>query len=373
MLNNKNLFDAVLETIPENSRQFIGLISDRQPLIDITPGNAWSNIEEPKIYACDLHGITVEPGLTTDLEICGRDGKAFKISRAGLNNLGKQIGFRSSFIEKLSRPTQSIVINEIIKSSRNQEFSFLVDGRNEIYNLTQGWRDYCLHKEICEVGYQSVHELISTIVDGPINCSVTNYNGMLDFKIITPLQEEITANKGDALSAGLNIKHNHSKNITVGLYVDRLVCENGMVVGKNEFSWASKSNSTVKDQLLFVVEAARDSLKMFDKTINSSRQMAEAFVHGDIHNTIMQRLKQMRIPKNHIDGIMESFAYDPGNSEWHILNAITHYATHSLTDDPDFAYRLMNCAGNWAHDFDIVTARMPRPIANSVGAEIIED
>ncbi len=68
-------------------------------------------------------------------------------------------------------------------------------------------------------------------------------------------------------------------------------------------------------------------------------------------------------------------AYDeePGNTEWHLVNALTRVATHSADVSPNRQRLLQNIAGEFTRDFSLVDARLPNSVALRVGARILRN
>lgn len=80
----------------------------------------------------------------------------------------------------------------------------------------------------------------------------------------------------------------------------------------------------------------------------------------------------MRVPRRFDERLVTAFRQEPGRSEWHMLNAFTWLATHGGLPEANSA-AIQRAAGSWTEGFDVVTARLPRPMAMQVGAHILEE
>ena len=68
---------------------------------------------------------------------------------------------------------------------------------------------------------------------------------------------------------------------------------------------------------------------------------------------------------------IDAFEAEPGDTHYSIQNAFTRLASHGNL--PERArYAVMESSGDWMANFQLVTATLPRPIAQLVGAQIID-
>lgn len=77
----------------------------------------------------------------------------------------------------------------------------------------------------------------------------------------------------------------------------------------------------------------------------------------------------MGLPQRYWPALLAAFDEEPGDTEWDMLNAFTRLGTHNNLGST--SRNVQRAAGDWVGNFEMVTARLPRPMAQAVGAEIL--
>jgi hypothetical protein len=145
-----------------------------------------------------------------------------------------------------------------------------------------------------------------------------------------------------------------------------------MTASKQEFSWKSRSVGDAESQLNWMMIAMVDAIEAFDRLVGQSHKMLETRIEGDAEQALRERARAMRVPARYDDRLIDSFRQEPGATEWHLLNAFTRMATHANLP-LDAARLIMDASGQWIDGFDLVSARLPRPVAMRIGARITSD
>jgi hypothetical protein len=176
------------------------------------------------------------------------------------------------------------------------------------------------------------------------------------------------------LSLGMLVEHAYGVFLGASLYVERLSCLNGMTTTKQAFQWKMSAGAGAqRSQLDWVLVGVANALAAFDDVVEKARMMAAVSVGGDAERMLLERARAMRLPRGYDDALLAAWRVEPDQTEWGMLNAFTRFATHSDTLNDRQRASLQHTAGEWAERFDMVSARLPRPIAEAVGASIYED
>jgi len=370
----ERFIDGLLQE--QSNRETFTMDSGRGTIIDITEGKPWSSSLVPVSIACSTSDTRFAPsadGKNIVVDVPNTDKKPI-LTEDAMKNLSNIIGVPNSVFGKISNGLGSQVLNEI-SASINKEIQFT--GRPEtddtppqIYGVSPGWRETCSHSEIAEIAWRQVSKLDkSTVVDYYVE------NGsMMTMRLGTSIQQTVTDKVGDVLGFGINIEHVYGRHIDVSMFLKRLVCLNGMIREVSDYKWNNKGSGDVADQLDYVIASINDSFGLFEAVSRKAIEMAATNVNGEPREALIQRVRAMGIPNRYIPDIMNAFEAEPGNTEWHMLNAVTRFATHTLPDiDPHLQRKVWAASGSWTSQFDMVTARLPRPIAERIGAAMIEE
>jgi heme-degrading monooxygenase HmoA len=195
-------------------------------------------------------------------------------------------------------------------------------------------------------------------------------------RLRTSFSEEITQGGravGDVLSLGIELQHRYGSLLEVYLYVERLICLNGMVSNRKEFEWKQALTGNNIEQLEWVKTGISQAVLEWPNIITRSRRMAATPLGGNPERAVAERASAMGLRTAQVMQVIEAFRQEPITTEWGALNAITHWATHSPKITREQQNRVQAAAGNWISVFDLVNARLPRPMAEAIGATIIEE
>lgn len=356
----------------------------RPPALKIDKNKPWSKFAPPQGVLMNVQDATVVPNMATvqkdgkDEEVMaglrltakGEDLGVF--DREAVRELGRMIGFKVDFVDKLSSdPALACqVVNHMIGEYRPQLMLFAGDGER-VRDVCPGWRETASHAEVCQKAWDVLNERFK---DVEVKTCDVDKSGHLEFVLTVDAGSgQVTKKAGDYLKGGVRVTHRYGTEVKVGLFVERLVCENGMTSSSTTYSWTSRGAGSVSAQLDYLAVQAIDSMAKFEALVKNAKKMAATKVTGDPEQAIKERMRQMGVPARHLDGILEAFRLEPGDSEWHMLNAITRFATHTLGIGRSLREALMEGSGDWVRQFDVVKARIPRSIATRVGAEIISE
>lgn len=286
----------------------------------------------------------------------------------GSRALGLHVGFPTDFLSKLDPDLQAQVINARIGSAdQREEFQFMAEN-DRLKTITPGWREFMAHSRVADTLYAAMREKYETVEVGEYHL-----NGQMELLLKTPREDQITPAVGDVLRHGIRITHSYGMKLEVEHYSERLFCANGAFHQIVSASWSSKAMGPAETQVMAIRAGFLDLFNKFDDTVSHSRTMAETVIGGDPRQALNERAHAMRIPRRHWNDIWEAFQVEPGNTEWNMFNALTRFATHAESVDRKTRKQVQRAAGTWADNFDMVTARLPRPIAMRAGAEIIPE
>ena len=236
-------------------------------------------------------------------------------------------------------------------------------------NILPAWRGVLPTRVTAEVVYQKLMEWYSDIdID-----TAEHGEGWALLRMLTPVAYEVTPAVGDILRMGVEVRQQYGETISVSLFTKRLACLNGMLSNKTEFSWKQRLNDAgaAEFQALWLQEGIVKVVCSYTHLIEKAKLMAETYFEGDPSSALKERATAMGLPKKYVPHIITAFEEEPGNSEWHLLNAFSRFATHSGIE-PETSRDIMLSSGDWAEHFEMCSARLPRPLAVSVGARILE-
>jgi len=335
--------------------------------VDIMPNMPWSDVTNHRVVHTSL--LAIEAGVNQDNRLVlttPEDGVVGGLTSRSAIEFGWLGVFPADFIMKLSPRLQAEVINERIQTARPIPLNLVIDDQN-VQHFTHGSRDITSYADLA----QTFYNVFATHDTPTIKQFQINDDG-LRIVLTGQRQQMITPVVGDILQMGTSLVFAPGRNIEIALYVERLVCTNGMVSNQNVFGWSQRTATGRNHQLLWTNVATEEVFNQFGAIVDKSRQMAAIAFDGDYHTVLRERTKAMRLSDRAFPRILEAFEQEPGNTEWHLLNAITRYAAHDDTVSDNHSREIQAAAGAWAAGFDMVNARMPRPIATRVGATILE-
>lgn len=366
-------------------------------LVKVEDNMPWSTWHEASAVEADLSGIGFG---VIDSEMHGIDNVGAKLgvyaggdlvgipTKDALQDLNKLIQFPTDFIEKLPYDLQAQVINARLAATDRQPKLNLVrepwliaqggqmvehDDMPIITNFAPGWRDVTPHAYVAQTAF----DVLASVYDREqleIRHARRATSGM-EVRIITPQDAEVAKGGrkvGDVLRFGVDVRHKYGMELYVKLFVERLVCLNGMTAAATQFEWKARTMGTIEMQLQFVMIGIAEALGSFDPLVSKAREMSDTPIEGDPEVTLIERARAMHLPSRYDTQLIEAWRREPVPTEWGMLNAFTNWATHSEAPQ-QIRMQTAAAAGRWAEGFDMVTARLPRTIAEAVGAHVVED
>ena len=328
---------------------------------EFNPHHPWESWESPETRTYELSTLRVDSSPE------GLFVGDMTLSAGALAGLGYQAGFPAEFVEKLPTDLAAAVINDRIQRAKPHDVSFILDGQRAT-QITTGNREVIPARRVAELSYDFLQDQF-----GAANVDFHRYaEGNMLIRFATPIEAPITRTVGDVLRLGVTVEQEYGEPLSVSLHALRLVCLNGMTADRRLFAWKSAEQRTRAAQENWLREALGGVRLAFDRLQGRSRLMAETRFTGDYVVVLGQTARAMRLPARYMNDLIAAYEAEPGDSQWHILNALTRTASHAGLS-PSLASRMMNTAGDWALNFSNVTAVLPRSMALAVGARIVEE
>lgn len=366
MTQDQNLLPAVAEGVESRG--------DRSALtVAIEPNRPWSQWESPDSVACDLPSLRVR-AIGERLSLFDEEGTGEELgplSEEALRNLAFFTQFDPKFIrEKLSPETAAIVINERIDRApdyRNHGLSILRQGE-KVLGITAGWKEVVPARVVAQRAFDLLRQ---SAPEARIAYAALDPLGMR-IDLLTEVSEPVTRALDDVLEKGISVTQDYADRIQVSAYTRRLVCLNGATAVRIGYSWQSRQQGSQESQLLWLSDGIAKALGAYEGIVEHARTMAETRYDGDPHRVLDAHARAMHLPRRHLSALHDAFDSEPGPTMWNIQNAFTRLATHGGL--PRSTRRALEyTAGEWVRSFETVTARLPRPLALSVGAEILPE
>lgn len=299
----------------------------------------------------------------------------YPVSNHAIQNLGHFLDFPSSWVQKLNPDLQARILQDRFDSAENTRFALAGLSHDDnspsvITTVLPSWREFAQPWEVAS-SIRNFHKKIPIFVEEP-RIQFNSETHEITVKGWTSLNKHITSLVGDTLRFGYSAKYRPGFSAKITFVSERLICLNGMTATQENFSWKTKFLATKMDQLAWMNMNILGIIQEIPKFTAKAQEMAETLIENDPEEALLARLKSAGIAERQHDSVLSAFREEPGNSEWHLLNAITRYASHSGLEESK-QENLFAIAGNWVKDYDRVTARLPRKIAEQVGAEIIRE
>lgn len=156
-------------------------------------------------------------------------------------------------------------------------------------------------------------------------------NGAQLYATYSMPRHQVEVRKGDLISMQFIVKNSYdgtnALHIMLGAF--RIVCTNGMMIGKRFFSFSQKhigseAESLDTAKLKGTVEMIADN---FTKALPVMQQMAATTV---FHPSEYFDPKKVRIPKYLLEAAKESYESDSDKSLWGVYNSLTWAITHKM-------------------------------------------
>jgi hypothetical protein len=338
-----------------------------RPVTDLRPWSAWPT---PEFHVTNLHSLRVREIDGELVMMMGDDTMLGRTGYEGLREMSKRVGFDTAFIaEKVPADLAAQIINHRIRATNDTEVAVVAQNGNFTSFLPSA-REMLTYAETAE---EAMGIMTRTFGDG-VAVDLAHLGGQgMRVRLMTDLQQPVTRSVGDTLSMGIDVSQEYGDTTRVELHLRRLICLNGMTSSSSAFSWQNRNEyARGRDaQRMWLANGIAEALGAYDEIVNRSRTMAGTRFEGDPREALRERARAMRFPMRFIDGVYRAFDEEPGDTEWALANAFTRIATHGALPG-SLGRRVQGTIGEWTQGFDLVTARMPRPVAERVGAQIIE-
>lgn len=333
--------------------------------IELTPDLPWASWPIPTTKTVDFENMRVVPD-PRGLRLIAGDESLGVFGTAALEQLSIHTQFPPNFVAKLNPGLQAAVVNDRLEKHRDQTMQVISED-DQVSNIFSNWHEVVSHADIAQYAFDRLSDLV-----GEVNIirATQDVNG-LRLRLMTTREMAVTPAVGDVLRFGIDIEHRYGQLLSLSAFVERLHCLNGMTVETGAFKWQQRLGGTRAHQLNWLEEGLIGALEAYTALVTRAQIMAATQFSGDAHSVLRDRAARLNIAPSQMGAVVTAFDEEPGNTEWHLLNAVTRFATHSETVSAVDRRRFQRSAGNWVQDFDIVTARLPRPIALRVGAELV--
>lgn len=355
----------VLVPIPESSGD--AAVAQLKPVLTIDATAPWAQWPDPDVLNTKIQSISVRPRPDEGLELLGETGDVLgSVQSRGMQQLGWAAQFPGEFIQKLSPATAAQVINERLQAQKDREISLVFES-GQLVNQMPGYRGVASYADVA----QTAHNALRTVYGDAVELGEARQgDGQMLLRLLTGISEPVTPKRGDVLQMGIQIEHNYGLGIQTSLYVNRLVCLNGMTAESKEYSWRSRNEGTIEHQLAWLTVQLGEVVGAYNGIVQRARLMAETPITGDPEKALQEYARAMRFSPRMLPHLLDAYREEPDATQWGLLNAFTRVATHTLHGSARRAFQA--ASGQWTQDFDMVTARLPRPVAVNTGAEIIE-
>lgn len=338
-----------------------------KPVLTIDPTAPWAQWPDPDVLTTKIKSISVRPRGEDALELLGESGDVLGgFNARAMQQLGWAAQFPGEFVSKLTPELQARIINERVQAQKDRDVSIIFEG-GDFVNLTPGYRGVAGYRDVAQTAFNTLRRVYGDAVE---LSEARQGDGQMVLRLLTGIQEPVTPRRGDILQMGIQIEHNYGLGIQAALYVNRLVCTNGMTAEAREFSWRSRNEGTVEHQLAWLAVQLGEVVGAYTTIVERARIMSETPVSGDPHKALEAAATAMRFPRRMLGRLIDAYDAEPEATQWGLLNAFTRVSTHALGGSAQRAFQA--ASGQWTQDFDLVTARLPRPVALNSGAEIIE-
>jgi hypothetical protein len=342
-------------------------------LVTIDPDQPWAGWEVPDQHMGMLNNVIaterdgaiqlalVDPDSPTDDWIA-----LGSVGGPALKQMSSYCGFPVDFVQKLPAALRAEVITDRARTANYHGFTFLTR-HGELTNLMPDWREILPYSHAAQFAYDRLRSRL-----GDVTVEEARIGGeRMRLLLFTPVERPITPAVGDILQLGLEVRHDYSRALEVQVYARRLACINGMTTLQQQFQWTHRTLGTAEHQLNWLGEGIDGAIRAYDELVQRATLMAQTRFEGEAHTVLAERARALRIANRLVPRIMDAFDQEPGETEWHLVNAITRFGTHSEDISDRQRDVLLNTAGEFTRQFELVDARLPQHVAQRVGAHII--
>jgi len=337
----------------------------------------WTTWEKLEVMPADLALLRME---CLDGQLTAKlPGQApYRVAQSFLEGLGGETTFPPEFVGKLSPALQAQIINERLDKTPPRLMSLVMNGETCVRFLP-GDRAVLPAPAVADRIYDRLLDLYGGVeID-----EAKAYNGEHWLRFTTPFTKALTGErvqldpqrhemlKEDVLALGVQVRHEFRDGLAVELHVKRLLCYNSATSVRHAYSWRVKEDRSEGAQLAWLDDVIAGLPAEFDRFLEHGRMMEAEKFEGHPRTALQAAAKAMKLPKRLLPGLFAAFDQEPGDNHWAILQALTRMGTHGDLA-PGLRRDLCRTAGEWVQDFDMTTARLPRALANSIGAQILE-
>lgn len=335
-------------------------------IAEIDQSHPWASWPQPRFAQGDLHRFEVR-AVGQGVFLYGDNHQLGIVSPTALEELGRRTTFPTEFVTKLPRELQAQVVNARIHASGNMEMTALFEGEHWT-NILPAWRGIFSAREAAEAAYNVLQGYYPVI---EIDHAEQRDGGAI-IRLLTPVSYPVTPTVGDVLRMGIEVRHQYGGTLEVALSVKRLICLNGMTANQQAFSWRKRDECDAATQYLWLQQGILQAISRYTNLVERAQQMAATRFEGRPEDALRERATAMGYPARRLQALIDAFGAEPGDTEWNLVNAFSRVATHGGLDR-GLARQIQMASGEWASNFEEVTARLPRPIAQRIGARIIPD
>jgi len=161
-------------------------------------------------------------------------------------------------------------------------------------------------------------------------------NGALLFTTYTFKETQIEVKKGDFVSMRLVAKNSYdgTRSFQMLLGAFRLVCSNGMIIGKEIFSFNQKHYADVANVDSDMLKAKFGVLSTnFGDSLKTIQVMTKKTLPGSITTIVEKEFEGKPFPAYLIKTAVDNYDKQPDKTVWGYYNALTASITHSMKKD----------------------------------------
>ena len=273
------------------------------------------------------------------------EGDSFTLTDGAFSNLCEILGAPCRYLMRCPPDLREANVNTWVRTE--------IEGKRPL----DGWGFYSQESVIqtfsrlnfVHTSSRSVFDMLMEVVDGGMLDVLDTYvtSGGVEFKIVT--SREIEARVGDITRAGLSIRHSDRELLpfSVEPFMYRLVCVNGVVVpectGLRRYRSGDEGDALgkMREHVSEVYSSLQDQMSAYADKINRPVEDRDSVL-----NTIF---RERYIPQAIRSLVRDSWEQDPGDTEYHLLNAFSR-AANSESVSGAWRRQLQRVAGTLAAD-----------------------
>lgn len=356
--------------------------------MEVDSAQPWSTLPElhsTRAATNELRFDVHTAGETQTLVLNHKDTRLGRVSAASLKDLSERVVFPTDFVLGLPIALQAQVLNDRLAKSKELPYTLIgevapttgeqatdTEPLQLITHASPGTRG------IVNPSYmaQTAWNIMESVYGDGIEVKDFHWNtGAMELRIKSDFVADVSRKRAlnDIISLGVQLIYHPGIDIEVSLYIERLLCLNGMTGFGTAFNWKARTLAGDTNQIDFVKIGIAEAISNFDTIAGHLGDMSEQMVPGDPRQALLQRARAMGITRQNIPALQAAWEVEPDGSEFGMLNAVTRYATHNTDISRSLSRRLQATAGQWCAEFDVVNCRMPRTLAVRAGAQIIEE